>query len=201
MKKIELAMLVGMVVAVFSAGICSFADNYEDITDTVFRLHILANSDSEDDQHLKLEVRDAILEECSCLFENCINAEESAKTAADNLETIKSTAEKVIDESGKDYNVQCEVTEMYFDKRIYDSVTMPAGEYRTLRITIGEAKGKNWWCVMFPPLCIPVAADEIEDYDDIFTAEEIAMLNNPEEYECKFYILELIDKLKKHLEA
>lgn len=200
MKKIELAMLVGMIIAVFSTGICSFAESYEDITDTVFRLHILANSDSEDDQQLKLDVRDAVLEECSYLFENCIDAEESAQTAADNLDTIKATAEKVIDKSGRDYDVKCEVTEMYFDERVYDSVTMPAGEYSALRITIGEAKGKNWWCVMFPPLCIPVAADEIEDYDDIFTAEEIDMLNNPEKYECKFYILELIDKLKKYLE-
>ena len=198
MKKIEVAMLIGMIVAVFSTGLCSFAENYEEITDTVFRLHILANSDSDEDQQLKLKVRDAVLKECSYLFENCSNAEESAKRAEDNMEMIKATAEKVIDENGKNYEVNCEVTEMYFDDRVYDSVTMPAGEYTALRITIGAAKGKNWWCVMFPPLCIPVATDELEDYEDVFTQEEIEMLNNPENYECKFYILELIDKIKKH---
>ncbi len=199
MKKIELAMLIGIVISVFCAGFCGFAEGYEDITDTVFRLHILANSDSEDDQQLKLKVRDAILKECSYLFENCSNAEESAEVAENNMFLIKKTAEKVIEENNKAYDIDCEVTEMMFDERVYDSVTMPAGEYTALRITIGEAKGKNWWCVMFPPLCIPVATGEIEDYDDIFTAEEIDMLNNPENYECRFYILELIDKLEKRL--
>lgn len=200
MKRIEFAILIGMVIAVFSAGFCGFAEGYEDITDTVFRLHILANSDSDDDQQLKLKVRDAVLEECSYLFEKCSNADESAKTAEKNMDMIKATAEKVIEENCKNYDVKCEVTEMHFDERIYDSLTMPAGEYKALRITIGEAKGKNWWCVMFPPLCIPVAAGDIEDYDDIFTDEEIEMLNNPENYECKFYILELIDKMKKHFD-
>lgn len=199
MKKIELAMLIGMIIAIFSTGMCSFAEGYEDITDTVFRLHILANSDSNEDQQLKLKVRDAVLEECSYLFENCENTEDSALIAEKNMEFIKSVAQKTIYENGKDYNAECEVAEMYFDERVYDSFTMPAGEYMALRITIGKAEGKNWWCVMFPPLCIPVATGEIEDYDEIFTAEEIEMLNNPEKYECKFYILELLDKLKKYL--
>ncbi len=197
MKKIELAMLLGMIISVFSAGMCSFAQDYEEITDTVFRMHILANSDSNDDQQLKLKVRDAVLSECSWLFEECENSEEAAVVAENNMEMIKATAEKVIAESNKSYDIKCEVAQMHFDKRVYDSVTMPAGEYSTLRITIGEAKGKNWWCVMFPPLCIPVATEQIEDYDDIFTLEEIEMLNNPEKYECKFYVLELMDKLKK----
>ncbi len=199
MKKFELAILIGMITAVFSAGFCSFAADYNNITDTVFRLHILANSDSDDDQALKLKVRDAVLEECSYLFENCENAQQSAAAAEENMTIIKSVAEKTVAENGYDYEIDCEVTEMHFDERIYDSVTMPAGEYSALRITIGEAEGKNWWCVMFPPLCIPVASGEIDDYDDIFTAEEIEMLNNPGNYECKFYILELIDKLKKSL--
>ena len=201
MKKIELAMLIGMVIAVFSAGLCGASENRGKITDTVFRLHILANSDSEEDQQLKLEVRDAVLAECSYLFEDCGDADESARTAEENMEMIKETAERVIDENGSTYNVECEVTEMHFDKRIYDSVTIPAGNYKALRITIGEAEGKNWWCVMFPPLCIPVATGGLEDYDDIFTAEEIEMLNNPDDYECKLYILELIDKLKKHFDV
>ena len=200
MKKLELAMLIGMIAAVFSAGFCSFAEEYSDITDTVFRLHILAESDSDADQQLKLKVRDAVLEECSYLFENCENAEQSAAVAEENMDIIKETAERTIAENGGDYNVKCEVAEMYFDTRIYDDITMPAGEYTALRITIGSGKGKNWWCVMFPPLCIPVAAGELEDYEGVFTAEEIEMLNNPQNYECKFYILELIDKLKMYLE-
>lgn len=201
MKRMELALLIGMIVAIFSAGFCSFAEDRGDITDTVFRLHILANSDSEADQELKLKIRDEILEKCSYLFEECGNAQESADIAEENMHIIKSVAEKAIAENGAEYEVNCEVTEMYFDERVYDSVTMPAGEYSALRITIGEAKGKNWWCVMFPPLCIPVAVEEIDDYDELFTAEEIDMLKNPENYECKLYILELIDKLKNRMAA
>ncbi|MBQ5319576.1 MAG: stage II sporulation protein R [Oscillospiraceae bacterium] len=200
MKKLELAMLLGMIISVFSAGFCGFAEEYDSITDTVFRLHILANSDSNEDQTLKLKVRDAILEECSYLFEDCENAEQSAEVAEDNMEYIRSTAEKVITENNYYYDVKCEVAEMYFDKRVYDSVTMPAGKYSALRITIGEAKGKNWWCVMFPPLCIPAVSGEIEDYEGVFTDEELEMLNNPENYECRFYILELVEKLKMHFE-
>lgn len=201
MKKIEIAMLVGMVISVFSAGFCGFAEDYDNMTDKLFRLHILANSDSEADQSLKLEVRDAVLGNCSYLFEDCTNAEQSAAVAEENMDIIQKVAQQTIDENGSDYSVNCEVTEMYFDERVYDSATVPAGEYSALRITIGEAKGKNWWCVMFPPLCIPVASDmgeTLEACDGIFTEEEIEMLKNPETFECKFYILELFDKMKKH---
>lgn len=200
MKKIELAMLLGMVVAVFSAGFCSFAEDYNDITDKVFRLHILANSDSDEDQRLKLKVRDAVLEECSYIFEKCEDAQQSADAAEADMDFIKTTAEKVIAENNYTYDVSCEVAEMYFDERVYDSVTMPAGEYLALRITIGEAKGRNWWCVMFPALCIPAASENIEDYG-VFSAEEIEMLESPDSYECKFYILELIEKLRNYLES
>lgn len=201
-KQAELAVLLGMAAAVFCAGFCSFADNYNNITDTVFRVHILANSDSDEDQLLKLKVRDAVLEENSCLFEKSKSAEEAAEIAEKNIDRIKRTAERVIAENGKDYSVNCQIAEMHFDNRVYDNITMPAGDYTALRITIGDAKGKNWWCVMFPPLCLPAvtnAEEALEEYGDVLTAEEIDMLSNPENYECKFYILELIDKIKSKL--
>lgn len=201
-KNAELAILIGMAVTIFCAGFCGFEESYSDITETVFRLHILANSDSEEDQQLKLQVRDAVLEETSYIFDGKGSAEESAKAAENNLTEIKSVAERVIRENGYNYSVHCEVTEMDFDNRVYDTITMPAGHYKTLRITIGEAKGKNWWCVMFPPLCMPAVTnidEALEDCDGVFTAEELDMLQNPENYECRFYVLELIEKLKKKI--
>ncbi len=201
-KQAELALLLGMAISVFCAGFCGFAADYRDITDTVFRLHILANSDSEADQSLKLKVRDAVLEKSAYLFENNASAEESARAAEEHLDEIRQTAEQVIAENGADYSVKCEVTEMYFDNRVYGTVTMPAGEYTALRITIGEAQGKNWWCVMFPPLCLPAVTnidEALEECGDVFTAEEIDMLKNPENYECKLYIVELFNKLKDHI--
>ncbi len=196
--RIEIAMLLGMAITVFCAGFCGFADSYHKITDTVFRLHILANSDSDADQELKLKVRDAILAEYSYIFEDCKDSSEAAQTAGTHINSIEKTAKRVISENGYDYAVNCEVTEMLFDERVYDSVTMPAGEYTALRITIGDARGKNWWCVMFPPLCLPA----VTDVDDVLrecggelTDDEIAILNNPQNYECRFYILEILNRI------
>ena len=202
MKKIELAMLLGMIITIILTGITSFADEYNGITDSVFRLHILANSDSEEDQVLKLKVRDEILSQTSYIFEGKHSAEEAKIIAKENLEEIKRIAKKTITDNGYSYNVECEVTDMYFNTRIYDGITMPQGVYKALRITIGEAEGKNWWCVMFPPLCLPAVTsidDVLADYSDVFTEEEIDMLQNPQKYEARFFLVELYYKIKETL--
>lgn len=201
-KQAELALLLGMAISVFCAGFCGFEENYREITDTVFRLHILANSDSDSDQAIKLKVRDAVLEEFSCIFEGKVCAEEAAAAALEHIDEICGTAERILSENGRDYPVSCEITKMKFDSRVYDKLTMPAGEYTALRISIGEASGKNWWCVMFPPLCLPAAAnidEALEECGGIFTEEELDMLQNPENYECRLYILELYEKLRDAL--
>ena len=201
-RQAELALLLGMAISVFCAGFCGFAKEYDGITDTVFRLHILANSDSEADQQLKLKVRDAVLENCSYIFEGAKSAEDAASAAAEHMEEIQRTAEQVISENGSDYPVRCEIAETDFDTRIYDSITMPAGRYLALRITIGEAEGKNWWCVMFPPLCLPAVTDVnevLEEWDGVFTEEQLDMLNEPENYECRFYFLELYKKIREEI--
>lgn len=201
-KQAELALLLGMAAAVFCAGFCGFSKDYGNITDTVFRLHILANSDSESDQLLKLRVRDAVLENCSYIFEGAESAEEAAAAASEHMEEIQNTAEQVIAANGSDYPVICQVTEMEFDKRVYENITMPAGKYLALRITIGNAEGKNWWCVMFPPLCLPAVTNTdkiLEECDGVFTAEELDMLQNPENYECRFYFLDLYKKIREEI--
>lgn len=198
-KSAELALLMGMAASVFCAGFIGFARDYDGITETVFRLHILANSDSEADQALKLKVRDAVLEENSYIFEGSSSAEEAAAEAEKHLDEIRKTAERVICESGADYPVKCEIARTSFDDRVYGTITMPAGEYSALRVTIGEAAGKNWWCVMFPPLCLPAVTnidEALEDCGGVFTEEELDMLHNPENYECRFYFLELYEKLR-----
>lgn len=192
-KNAELAMLLGMVLAVFCAGFCGFAEDYRGITQTVFRLHILANSDSEEDQALKLKVRDAVLKENSAVFEGCLSAEEAAAAAAEHMDEIRCTAEKVLAENGAGYGAECGVERIRFDDRLYGSLTVPAGEYLALRITLGEAEGKNWWCVMFPPLCLPAVSGE--DPLEMFSEEELDLLENHDSYECRFYFLELLERL------
>lgn len=192
-KYVELAMLLGMAFSVFCAGFCGFAEDYRDITQTVFRLHILANSDSEEDQSLKLKVRDAVLEENSDIFGDCKSAEEAASEARKHMDEIKASAERVLAENGAGYGAECGIAKMRFDDRVYEDMTMPAGEYLALRVTLGEAEGKNWWCVMFPPLCLPAVSGEAAE--ETFSPEELDILENRESYECRFYFLELLERL------
>ena len=193
-KYAELAMLLGMAFSVFCAGFCGFAEDYRDITQTVFRLHILANSDSEEDQSLKLKLRDAVLEKNSDIFEDCKSAEEAAAAAREHIDEIKSSAEKVLAENGAGYGAECSIAKMRFDDRVYGDMTMPAGEYLALRVTLGDAEGKNWWCVMFPPLCLPAVSGEAAE--EVFSPEELDILEDRESYECRFYFLELLEKLR-----
>jgi stage II sporulation protein R len=197
-KIIEAAVVLGLIITIFITGINSFASDYKNITGNVLRLHILANSDSESDQELKLAVRDEILKQTSSIFETSTNINAAKVAAAASLPEIERIARETVKANGYNYDVQAELTKMQFDTRVYGDITMPAGEYDAIRITIGEAKGKNWWCVMFPPLCIPaVTADEpIEVFNGILDESEEDILTNPQKYEARFFILDLINDIK-----
>jgi len=141
---------------------------YKNVKDEIIRLHVKANSDTEEDQALKLKVRDRILKETAPLFEKSQSIEETRAIVKENLENIKSIAEEVIREEGKDYEVKVNFGMTSFPTRKYGEIVLPAGEYEALLVTIGEGKGKNWWCVMFPPLCFVemthgIAANKDED--------------------------------------
>jgi stage II sporulation protein R len=195
---IEAAAILGLIVTIIVNSLTTFAADYEHITDNVLRLHILANSDTDEDQALKLKVRDAILEKTSDIFENSEDKAEAVAAAKDAIPEIRRIAESVITEQGYDYPVAVEVTTMEFDTRVYGGITMPAGEYEAIRVTIGEAKGQNWWCVMFPPLCIPaVAADETVDvFGEVLSESEKDILENPTKYEARFFIVDLLNGMK-----
>jgi len=200
MNKLETSLLIGMIAAIIFTGFFSFAEDYEDITDNVFRLHILANSDSKEDQALKLKVRDEILKNTAYMFDNSKSKEQTVSDVQEHLDEITEIAKSVVRANGYDYDVKCEITDMYFDNRTYDKITMPEGNYTALRITIGKAAGHNWWCVMFPPLCLPAVTniDEmVEECDGILTEEEFDMLQNPENYKAKFYVVEIFNKIRK----
>ncbi len=152
---------------------------YMNLKDGIIRLHVKANSDTEEDQALKLKVRDRILKETAPLLKKSESIEETRAIVKENLDNIKSIAEEVIKEEGKDYKVEVNFGMTSFPTRKYGEMVLPAGEYEALLVTIGEGKGKNWWCVMFPPLCFVemthgVAAntqeslDMINDYTDEF---------------------------------
>ena len=195
MKKIDIALLLGLIIAIIISSVDAFANNFEDISDSVLRFHILANSDSEEDQALKLKVRDAILIETAGLFGEGESRLEVEQIVVDNLDSIQKIAERVIKENGYNYSVKCELTYMEFNDRTYDTITLPAGYYDALRITIGEAKGHNWWCVMYPQFCIAPAIKE--ESLEPFGKTEIKIMKKPEKYKVRFYSVDLFKKFKK----
>ncbi|MEY8303453.1 stage II sporulation protein R [Anaerosalibacter bizertensis] len=151
--------------------------------DNIIRFHVIANSDSTPDQELKLEVRDRILEEVGGEFDSSKNIDESRKIIEENLNKIKNIAEDQIKKEGKDYKVEVSLGNDKFPTKTYGDLTLPAGEYEALKVVIGEGKGKNWWCVMFPPLCFVDITHSVSSVDEEEFKEEINKQENEEETE------------------
>lgn len=174
-----------------------FADTCDSIDDSVLRLHILANSDSEEDQTVKLKVRDRLLSEVPEMFVSAEDKSSAISQAEMHLDEIKEVIGSVLDENGAEYSFDAEIVEgMYFENREYDGFTMPAGFYSALRITLGEAEGQNWWCVMYPPLCNGSAVKT----EDAFNEKQTAVLSANSDYEIKFKVCEWFNKAKRSIE-
>ncbi len=198
------AMLIGVIaVAGFSffRGMSAFAKECGDIRQSVLRLHILANSDSDEDQALKLMVRDRILELDSELFGKTEQAgalDQAEESVREKLDEIEQAAEEEVRRRGYDYPVHAELVNMYFSTREYDDFVMPAGRYDALRITIGEGKGHNWWCVLYPPLCLP-AAENQQGLEELLTEEQAKIVFGQEKYRFRFAAVELWESIRQHL--
>lgn len=123
------------------------------LSEAVFRLHVLANSDSKEDQELKLKVRDSLLNYMNDICSNCSTKAEAISLANQHKDNFQQIAEQTIKENGYNYSVKININNFYFPTKNYGDISLPAGFYDALRVEIGEAKGKNWWCVMFPSLC------------------------------------------------
>lgn len=166
------------------------------IYDNVLRLHVLANSDSSADQALKLEVRDRILEETATLFKDCKTKNEAREAVESNLDKIREIAEQTVRETGYEYGVSVSLGEEEYPTKNYEECCFPAGEYLSLRVMIGEAEGENWWCVLFPPLCIDAAGESREVFAEVGLTDEqysfITETDNPK-YKVRFKLLEVIE--------
>lgn len=154
---IEITLLIGL--AVFLASGARALRTQDALADKVVRLHVLANSDSGEDQALKLRVRDVVLERATELLEQSADRREAEGLLRGSLLEFERIAAEEIQASGYDYPVTAELTDTKFPTKEYDGFTLPAGEYLALRIVIGEGGGQNWWCVVFPPLCTAASAD------------------------------------------
>ena len=195
------AIAAAMAFSMFICGIISAADTEKHIEESLVRLHILANSDSEYDQQLKIKVRDAVLAHSDEIFAPYSSSDEAIASLQNSMNKITEIADLTLKENGSSLKASCRLEKIAFDDRVYSNMTVPAGEYTALRVEIGSGEGKNWWCVMYPPLCVPCAAmdmteEEImEVYGSELTEEDIRLLTQPEEYHAKLYIVEVIKKL------
>ena len=194
MKTFEKSLLSSLILALLF-NFASFQTKCENISEKVLRIHILANSDSKDDQELKFKVRDKILEYAKSEFGIIKNKEDAMILSEMSIDKIKNIAESEIKNLGYDYPAKVEIVNMHFNTRQYDDITLPAGNYDALRIIIGSGKGKNWWCVMFPSICIGSCQDA-DQTDTIFNEEEKNIITNEEKYEFKFKCVEVYENCK-----
>lgn len=190
----DLSVLFGLVCAVFVSA-AHFDAACDDLRNNVLRLHIIANSDSKEDQAVKLAVRDALLDEASELFEGQTELEAAERTAEANTELFAGIAERVLRENGFLYGAEASVGDSYFETREYEDFTLPAGNYRSLIIRLGSAEGKNWWCVVFPGVCVPAASDA--RLSDSTCEESASIAEHPKKYEIRFKAVEIYEDIKK----
>jgi stage II sporulation protein R len=198
MKTLEKSLLLALVITVL-ISFTGFAAGCEDIPNHVLRLHVLANSDSDADQALKLKVRDRIVAESAGLFDGASSREDAEKIASENLQKLQNAAQDEVTRDGYRYSVRVYLTNMYFTTRQYDTVTLPAGTYDALRVEIGSGAGHNWWCVIFPPLCLP-AAEKREDLKDVLNPNELRIVDGSNSYVVRFKTLEAYEQVKAWLE-
>ena len=202
-KKHVICVIIGICISLVLTGMITkkrleavdrkMAEVQERISQEVFRFHVLANSDSDEDQKIKLEVRDEVLSYMKDEMGEEASAEETKKWAASHLEELKETARKVLMKEGFDYGVSAEVTTCYFPEKRYGDVVFPDGDYEALRIELGKALGHNWWCVLYPNLCFidttcaVVSEEGKEELEEVLEEDEYAMITAASEFKIRWF--------------
>lgn len=199
LKRWELALFAGIAMA----SLCGMYLDREqaDLAGSVIRLHVIANSDSEQDQNLKLQVRDRILEQAAALYRPEDDVEMARQRLEDNLALLAQTGRQAVEEQGYDYPVSVQLERTWFPTKTYTDFALPAGNYEALRVVIGEGEGQNWWCVVFPPLCLGSVSETVDEAAAAgsFTQGQVALITGETEgYVVKFKLMELWEELKNH---
>lgn len=197
LRRWECALLV---LAAALTLFCSWLGGYREcLSGKLLRLHVVANSDSDADQALKLEVRDAVLDCAAGYLENVSDVRAAEQILGAHLAELAGAGQAVVREKGYDYAVRASLGTSHFPTKTYDGFALPAGDYRALRVTIGAGEGRNWWCVVFPALCVS-AASEWQDtaVSGGLSDEDVRLMAEEDEgYVLRFKCLELWDKLSQ----
>lgn len=198
LKRWEVALLTGVAVALLMGA---YLDREQAaLADSVIRLHVIANSDSESDQELKYQVRDRILTEAAALYQPGDGLQQVRRSIEDNLPLLARAGREVVEEQGYDYPVFARLERTWFPTKKYTDFALPAGNYTALRIVVGEGKGENWWCVAFPPLCLGSVSETVDEAAAAgnFTPEQVALITGESGgYVVKFKAMELWEEFKK----
>lgn len=194
MKRLEISVFLALIFCV-AVSLMSVGGQYDQVRSNVLRLHILANSDSLYDQELKLLVRDALQAQTDELFGCCTDITQAESAARDNADILRRTAEDALRSAGCLLPVSVSVEESFFPTRTYDGVTLPAGRYRALRVEIGAAQGHNWWCVMFPAMCVTGSGGP-EELETVLTDTQISLLQG-DGFEVRFKCVEWYERLRE----
>lgn len=197
LKAIDISVFVTLIICIIAT--ISFENDCKGIREDVLRLHVIANSDKEYDQELKLKVRDAVLKSGKTVFSGSEDIISAESRIAVNKNVLLNSARETIRSLGYSYDVKIELARSYFPTRTYDDITLPAGYYKAVRIIIGEGKGKNWWCIMFPPLCLPAATNKKDIIDGFLTEKEMKIVTASPEYEVRFWLVEKYYELKNSI--
>lgn len=201
LKTWEIALMCGVLIAVIAGS--WLGREQKELADSVIRLHVIANSDSEADQALKLAVRDRVLEEAETLYPEGATLEEAQAALEGHLNLLAAAGRGVVEEQGYDYPVTAALEECWFPTKEYEGFALPAGNYTALRVTIGEGEGQNWWCVAFPPLCLGAASETVDQALEVghFSPGQGALVTGDGEgYVLKFKAMELLGELQGFFE-
>lgn len=197
LKAIDLAVFFTLIICI--AATVSFETTCKDVREDILRLHVIANSDTAEDQSLKLIVRDTLLQRSEKLFTDCNDIVSAQKIAGTSLIRLKHIARECVLSQGYDYKISVTLDKSYFPTRVYENITLPAGYYNALKIIIGEGRGKNWWCVMFPSLCLPGAYDKQERLSEVLSEKEMHLILSSPKYEVRFWLIEKYYEIKNRL--
>ena len=201
LKTWELALMCGVLIAVVAGSWLS--QEQQELAGSVIRFHVIANSDSEADQALKLAVRDRVLEQAESLYPEGATLEEAQAALEGHLNLLAAAGREVVEEQGYDYPVAAALEDCWFPTKEYEGFALPAGTYTALRVTIGEGQGRNWWCVAFPPLCLGAASETVDQALEAghFTPDQGALVTGDGEgYVLKFKAMELLGEIQGFFE-
>ncbi len=188
-KCFDIAIIVSFFL-LFISVVC-FENNCQGIRENVLRFHIIADSDTESAQSLKLKIRDAVLSQSEELFSSDDTLQSATAKASDSLQKIEKIANEVIEKENADYTAKAFIGKSYFPTREYEgNITFPAGYYNALKIVLGSGKGKNWWCVMFPSICLGAATDKKAMLGEVLDEKQMEIIESDPKYEVRFWIVE-----------